>query len=318
MEKPLVSFDYAIKYLLKNQADYDIIESFLSALLATEGYPPVKIKALIDPESQKEAKNQKRSIADLVVEDANGVKYMVEIERSYTTHFAHKACFNTSRRIIDSLELGQDFTQIKKVFHISLLYFEVPQMNHALAFGQTIIHEIDTQNPVSLHLSTRASKNLDIYNVFPEYFFICIPKFNDEVQSEIDEWLYMAKNEQIRADFQSKGMDKVAERLQVLKMTDAERNEYWRYLKQSVSEQDYYLCAEAKGRAQGQAEGEAVGLERGKAIGLEKGKAEAKVETAVKLLKLGLDKSVIATATELPREQIEQLEAGLIDPAQLP
>ncbi|MBH1988480.1 MAG: Rpn family recombination-promoting nuclease/putative transposase [Myxococcaceae bacterium] len=287
MEKPLISFDYAIKYLLKNQADYDIIESFLSALLATEGYPPVKIKALIDPESQKEAKDQKRSIADLVVEDAHGVKYVVEIERSYTTHFAHKACFNTSRRMIDSLEQGQDFTQIKKVFHISLLYFEVPQMNHALAFGKTIIHERDTQNPVSLHLSANGSKDLDIYNVFPEYFFVCIPKFNDEIRSEIDEWLYMAKHEQIRPDFQSRGMEKVSERLQILKMTDVERRDYWRYLKQSASEQDYYLCAEAKGRAEG------------------------KVETAIKLLKLGLDKSLIAAATDLVLEQIEQLEKEL-------
>ena len=30
MEKPLISFDFAIKYLLKNKGDYDIIEGFIS------------------------------------------------------------------------------------------------------------------------------------------------------------------------------------------------------------------------------------------------------------------------------------------------
>jgi hypothetical protein len=33
----LVSFDYAIKYLLRNKGDYDIVEGFISALLATGG-----------------------------------------------------------------------------------------------------------------------------------------------------------------------------------------------------------------------------------------------------------------------------------------
>jgi hypothetical protein len=33
----LISFDYAIKYLLKDKADYDIVEGFISALIAQEG-----------------------------------------------------------------------------------------------------------------------------------------------------------------------------------------------------------------------------------------------------------------------------------------
>ena len=42
MTKTLISFDYAIKYLLKNKGDYDVVEGFISALLASEGYGPVK------------------------------------------------------------------------------------------------------------------------------------------------------------------------------------------------------------------------------------------------------------------------------------
>ena len=40
----LISFDYAIKYLLKDKGDYEIVEGFISALLVSEGYNPVKIK----------------------------------------------------------------------------------------------------------------------------------------------------------------------------------------------------------------------------------------------------------------------------------
>ncbi|WP_342268282.1 hypothetical protein [Candidatus Tisiphia endosymbiont of Empis tessellata] len=47
-EKTLVSLDYAIKYLLKNKGDYEIIEGFISAILQDAGYPAVKITNLLD------------------------------------------------------------------------------------------------------------------------------------------------------------------------------------------------------------------------------------------------------------------------------
>ena len=105
-EKTLVPFDYAIKYLLKNKADYDIVEGFISALLASEGYGPVKITALLESESNKEFRYIKRSIADLIVSDEKGQHHIVEIERQYTNNFIHKACFNSSRLIVDSISEG--------------------------------------------------------------------------------------------------------------------------------------------------------------------------------------------------------------------
>src|SRR5689334_309640 len=101
--KPLIAFDFAIKYLLKSKGDYDIVEGFISALLKEEGYSPVKITALLESESNKEDGSLKKSIADLIVEDQQGHKYIVEIERQYTNSFLHKACFNTSRLIVDSI-----------------------------------------------------------------------------------------------------------------------------------------------------------------------------------------------------------------------
>ena len=52
-DKPLVSFDYGIKYLLKDKGDYAVVEGFISALLKTKGYKDVKIVALLESESNK-------------------------------------------------------------------------------------------------------------------------------------------------------------------------------------------------------------------------------------------------------------------------
>ena len=79
MEKPLISFDFAIKYLLKNKGDYDIIEGFISALFASQGYPPIKINALLDTESNKE---------ELELKKYKGYNYLVlryqTLKGSYT------------------------------------------------------------------------------------------------------------------------------------------------------------------------------------------------------------------------------------------
>ena len=291
MEKPLISFDYAIKYLLKSKGDYDIIEGFISALFAAQGYPPVKINALLDSESNKETLDLKKSIADLIVEDAEGNKYIVEIERSYTPNFMHKACFNSSRVVVDGIYGSQDYTSIKKVFHISLLYFSTKEMQKPIYHGKTIIHEVDTKNPVDVNIANEGLVIFNTPNVFPEYFFISVPMFDDVINTEIDEWLYVMKHSDIKEGFKSPYMAKVMERLAVIKMSTDERNEYIYYQKQSVHSQDVIKAAEIKGKLEGKSEG----------------KAEEKVEIAKSILAQNIDHQVISAATGLSINEIKCL-----------
>ena len=286
-DKPLISFDYAIKYLLKNKGDYDIIEGFISALFASEGYPPVKINALLESESNKESLELKKSIADLVVEDDEGNKYIVEIERAYTPNFMHKACFNSSRLVIDGIYGNQDYTAIKKVFHISLLYFTTKQMQKPIYHGKTIIHEVDTSNPVDVRIANQGLVMFDTPNIFPEYFFISVPMFDDVIHGEIDEWLYVMKHSDTKEGFKSPYMKKVEERLAVIKMSNSERNEYIYYQKESVHSQDVLTAAEAKGEARG----------------VEK--------TALNMLKQKLDIELITSVTGLSSEDILKLKNKL-------
>lgn len=155
INKPLVSFDYAIKYLLKNKGDYEIVEGFISALLKSSGYGEVKIIALLDTESNKENQLGKRSLADLIVEDVDHNKYIIEIERNIKHTFMHKACFNTSRLIVDHLAQTIDYDKIIKVFHISLLYFPVGT--------GTMYHGKTTTEKLSILKMTPAEQN-DYYH----------------------------------------------------------------------------------------------------------------------------------------------------------
>ena len=287
-DKPLISFDYAIKYLLKDKGDYSIVEGFISALLKTIGYKDVKIVALLETESNKEDSKSKRSLADVIVEDEDHHKYIIEIERNVKDSFIHKSCFNTSRLIVDNLAQREDYTQIVKVFHISLLYFPVGQ--GAIYHGKTIIHEIETNEKLSVHIRNQETQQIfDATDILPEYFYISVPLFNDRLEKEIDDWLYVMKYDNIPVKFHSPYMQQVAEKLSILKMTPTERANYSYYRKKLYNDRDELQAAEARG--------------------VDKGKAERNIEVAKNLLQAGVSISVIALSTGLSPAEIEQLKS---------
>ncbi len=293
--KPLISFDYAIKYLLKNKGDYDIVEGFISALLKAEGYGPVKITALLDTESNKETAGLKKSVADLIVEDSNGQKYIVEIERASTNNFIHKACFNSCRLIIDSISSGDDYSTINKVFHITLLYFLPSNMKKPLYHGKTIFKEIVNKEHVDLHIASLGGQIYDL-NILPEYFLISVPLFDDVIRQEIDEWLYVMKHSDTKEDFKSPYMEKVKERLSILKMNDIDKDGYYRYMKEVLTHRDIVSAAEARGEARGEAKGKV------------EGKAEKAKTIAKKMLKENMDLQLIAKLTNLTIDEINRLK----------
>ena len=261
--KPLVSFDYGIKYLLRDKGDYAVVEGFISALLKTKGYKDVKIVALLESESNKEDSKSKRSLADLIVEDEDHHKYIIEIERNVKDSFIHKSLFNTSRLIVDNLAQREDYTQIIKIFHISLLYFAIG--NGAIYHGKTIIHEIETNEKLSVHIKNQQTGEIfDATDILPEYFYISIPQFNDRLEREIDDWLHVMKYDEIPKNYHSPYMVQVAEKLSILKMTPEERANYSYYQKKLYSDRDELAAAEARG--------------------IEKGKTEEKMEIAGAML----------------------------------
>ena len=289
-DKPLVSFDYAIKYLLKDKGDYGIVEGFISALLKTKGYKDIKIVALLETESNKEDSKSKRSLADLIVEDEDHHKYIIEIERNVKDSFIHKACFNTSRLIVDNLAQREDYTQIIKIFHISLLYFPIGNGNGAIYHGKTIIHEIETNEKLSVHIKNQETGEVfDATDILPEYFYISVPLFNDRLEKEIDDWLHVMKYDEVPKNYHSPYMVQVAEKLSILKMTPEERANYSYYKKKLYNDRDELQAAEARGKSEEN--------------------IRVKIEIAKSLLSQNIDINTISTATGLSVEKINELKS---------
>jgi len=60
----LIRFDWAIKHLLRDKANFDILEGFLSAVLKRQ----VKVVNLLESESNKEHRGDKLNRVDLYLE----------------------------------------------------------------------------------------------------------------------------------------------------------------------------------------------------------------------------------------------------------
>ena len=54
-------------------------------------------------------------------------------------------------------------------------------------------------------------------------------------------------------------------------------------------------------------EGEKKGIAKGRAEGMAKGMAKEKLDTAYRLLSMGLSEAQVSTATELPLEEIQKM-----------
>lgn len=247
MSKKLISFDYAMKYILRDKSDYSIIEGFLSALLATANYKPVKIKAFLETDLDANRKWGRFILADMIVEDADGVQYIIELERNERDNVTHKMYFSSNRSIVNSVEEQSTF-KIAKVIHVVLMYFDIGRND--LCHGKAIVHG-NTEEFLDLQLKHNDGSSYDLHDISAEYFLISIPAFSDEINHSIDEWLYMMKHQEIRDDFKEKDVKLAAERLQSLKMTVGDYNDYLNYKIKMFDIHDVLNTAYIKGKEEG-------------------------------------------------------------------
>jgi predicted transposase/invertase (TIGR01784 family) len=152
--------------------------------------------------------------------------------------------------------------------------------------------------------------------IFPEYYLIQVERFENVINSSLDEWIYMLKNEKVRDDFTARNIDQAKKKLSVLRMGEKERKRYESYLMSLASERDIMESAHQEGlaeglkkgleegRKEGLEEGLHKGLEEGRKEGLEEGKKKGRLETARKMLAKGYTPGEIAEVTGLAVEDI--------------
>ena len=294
----LVRFDWAIKYLLRNKANFSILEGFLSELLHTD----VKIDAILESESNQEQERDKTIRVDLKAELSGGEKVIIEVQCVRQWDFLSRMLYGVSRVVVEHLEKGSEYGEIPKVISVNIVYFDLGHGKDYIYKGQTHFEGIHCHDRLELGEDEKKMYPETIQgvsDVYPQYYVLKVPQFKSKVQNKLDEWMYFLKESAIKPEFRAKGLSQAAKTLDFLRLDDVERRRYDRFMDNLRDEKSlvrtHYIGGREDGRIEGLAEGEIAG------------KIAGKIEVARNLKKLGLNHTQISEATGLCTDEIDAL-----------
>lgn len=252
-----VRFDWMIKRLLRNKADSVVLEGFLSVLLERQ----ITITNILESESNQDEDTQKFNRVDLLVEDENKAKYIIEVQNDHEIDFFQRMVFGTSKVIAQYTKLGEAYGKITKVYSINIVYFGLGQGKGYVYKGTTQFTNIFDKNDVlqltpKQHILYNAEAVSDI---FPEYYLLRVNNFDEYAISPLQQWISVLKTGDIPVEFTAQGLSEAREALNYNRLTDEEKIAYRRYLenltyKQSMLETMDIMAhdkAIEKGRAEG-------------------------------------------------------------------
>jgi predicted transposase/invertase (TIGR01784 family) len=279
-ERTLVSFDWAIKNLLRNKADYGILEGFLTTLLGKK----IKIKNITDGESNKKAPDDRINRVDVLAEEANGTLIIIEIQFTPEIDYFHRMLFGSSKAIVEHIDEGIPYSKVKKVYSINVVYFDLGTGKDYIYHGTTAFKGLHCKDELKLSPKQKEEfASLEVKDIYPEYYLLKVDRFRNIVKNKLDEWMYFLKNSAIKAKFKAPGLEEANRKLEYSRLSAAERRAYDWYVDKRRSNLSTIYTAKLEGKAEGELIGEARGLEKGEA----KGKAEA-LKEVFSLLEKGL------------------------------
>jgi predicted transposase/invertase (TIGR01784 family) len=330
MTKKLIRFDWAVKKLLRNKANFVILEGFLSELL----FDNIRIEKILESESNQETDEDKFNRVDILTQNSKKELIIIEIQNTYESDYFHRMAYGASRALTENLALGQPYSEIKKVISVNIVYFDLGQGKDYVYKGLTTFEGLHKKDILQLSNKQKASFIKEkVSDIFPEYYIIKVNQFNNRAKDTLDEWVYFLKNSEVKDEFKAKGLDKAKEKLQYETLSYEEKKVYDRSVENLTIAKSVELTRqlEAEQRMkeikleteQRMKEAKLEAEQRMKEIKLEaeqkmkeaisetelKAKYINSIEIAKKLIKRNLSNEEIAEDTSLTIEQIEALRS---------
>ncbi len=315
-----IRFDWAAKRLLRDKANFVVLEGLISVLLNEN----VKIQEILESEGNADQVDSKFNRVDIMAKNHKGELIIIEIQLSRQVHYLERILFGVGKAISDHISKGQDYSNVKKVYSISILYFDFGTGSDYVYRGQTVFKGIHTGDEFTLNERERRQLGMRApEEVFPEYYLIRVNEFNKVAVTPLEEWIEYLKEGTVKPDTTVPGLKEARERLDVMCMSEEERRAYYRYLDNVRNEEETIQSAKIEGRAEGFVEGReegiALGLEKGREEGLQKGREEGlqkgreegelqkAQDIARKMRAANMDLASIVFLTGLSEDEIRQL-----------
>ena len=277
-----IRFDWAIKRLLRQKANFGVLEGFLTVFLGEK----ITIVELLESESNQLSEDDKFNRVDIKALNDKGEIIIVEIQNTRELYYLERILYGVAKAITEHISLGESYYKVKKIYSISVLYFDIGRGEDFLYHGQNHFIGVHTKDQLVINTKERnAIVSRLPSEIFPEYILIRVNEFDKVAVTPLEEWMNYLKDGTIRPDTMAPGLGEAREKLKYYSMTPEDRHAYDEHLNAVMIQNDVLDSAKLEGRMEGLAEGEA------------KGKAEANLENAKKMKAMGIDLEMIRQIT---------------------
>ena len=299
-----IRFDWAVKRLLRNKANFGVLEGFLTVLLGE----PIRIVEILESEGNQLNETDKFNRVDIKARNSKDEIIIVEVQKTREIYYLERILFGVAKAITEHIELGQLYSEVKKVYSISILYFDIGRGTDYLYHGQNSFVGVHTGD--LLEVSTK-EKDAIVRKlpaeIFPEYFLIRVNEFNKVAVTPLEEWIEYLKTGVIHPDTKAPGLEEARRKLVYYNMNKAEQLAYDEHINAIMIQNDVLSTAAMEGRQEGLAEGRQEGLAEGRQEGLAEGRMEEKQANARRMKALNLPVETICQVTGLSAGEIENL-----------
>ncbi|WP_418946177.1 Rpn family recombination-promoting nuclease/putative transposase [Phocaeicola coprocola] len=279
-----IRFDWAMKRLLRNKANYAVLEGLLTTLLEEK----VTIQKLLESESNQEDEFDKYNRVDMLAENSKGELVLIEIQNNNEYAYFQRMLFGASKLVTEYINRGQGYDKVRKVYSINIVYFSLGHGKDFVYHGKTEFVGIHEGDVLELSPFQKQTFKVDkVSQLYPEYYILKVNDFNRVAKTPLEEWIYYLNTGNVPENATAPGLNAVKERLKLDRMSREELNAYYKHLDNIVILRDNIETERAEGRAEG--------------------RAETQTAIARNLKSLGMSNEQIAAATGLAEEEINKL-----------
>jgi len=287
-----IRFDWAMKRLLRDKANFGVLEGFLTTLLNEE----IKINKLLESESNQEDEFDKQNRVDLLAENDKGELFLIEVQNNSEYAYFQRMLFGTSKLVTEYINRGKGYGFIRKIYSVNIVYFNLGNGTDVVYHGKTEFRGIHNGELLNLSPFQKQKFNVDaVSDLYPEYYILKVNDFNKWSKVPLEQWIYFLNTGNIPADATAPGLSEAREKLQLVRMSKAELNAYYHHLDNVVILRDNIVTARGEGRLEGRAEGINIGME------------QTKTDIARQMKSDGMSVSTIMKYTGLTEEEIGKL-----------
>ena len=283
-----IRFDWAIKRLLRQKANFDVLEGFLTVFIGE----PITIVEILESEGNQLHEYDKYNRVDIKARNSKGEIILIEVQNSREADYLERILYGVAKAITEHIAIGRPYREVKKVYSISILYFDLGKGTDYLYHGQNRFVGVHTHDSLQI---TRKEQDALVgrkpEEIFPEYILIRVNEFNQVALSPMEEWMAYLKEGVIRPDTTAPGLSEARQKLQYYAMSEGERRAYEEHLNAMVIHDDVISTAKREGRWEGLAEG----------------RAKEKMEMAKRMKEMGMEIAAIQQISGLSVQQIKQL-----------